>query len=751
MTRPLRLLPVLALVASLPPAAQSFDASGPRRPLTLPPGVGLADPPAPLPLAEARPAARPAPVLRPFPAIRQAAAVKGMAGTIEWPVALTQAQAGQDVSITLAPASSIAVRPDTSVAEVAVNGSSVGRMRLGLPDTPKTFRLPARLLRAGANTVSVTVRQQHRVDCSASATAELLTAFDPAGSGLAVAPWRPASVADLAAAAPRTDGALVVSVVADRTLAPDLVPRVARAVQGLALLTGTLHPVVEITPDAAAASGIVLALGPQGTLARVLPEDALRRGSLAVVPAADGTAPVLVVTGETPEAIDRALAALDDLAQQAARRDGTGAGVITSIPLAPNEASRGLFGPLAGLGAEIVLPPDAFPADYGQATVKVRGTLAQDVLPSARLIVSVNGRVAATTTLARGRWGQADQATVTLPYGLLRPGRNRIDLAADLPTRADSTCDPLDRAESARYTLAPESSIELTEPATALRLPELAGVSAGGWPVPAADTLTLHVPRPDRGSLAAALTLAARLSVASGRIVASVFAIERPAHALGPVITVGPAGAIGPETLAAVGLDRARLAAGWTTVRRHGGGDPCQVDDAADPQPAPVSAAAAARPVAAEGDHDVGRWIAGLARRGADRMGLARGLSDGGTGLATAADLVLAQAPDGAIVVTARDSATLEQAAACLSRPRTWDRLAGQASGLDLASGSVTTVRPASVSLSPTDWSPGNLRRLLAGWLSMNAYAYVAISLFAAAALGAGTAGIVKRSGRSQP
>jgi hypothetical protein len=147
----------------------------------------------------------------------------------------------------------------------------------------------------------------------------------------------------------------------------------------------------------------------------------------------------------------------------------------------------------------------------------------------------------------------------------------------------------------------------------------------------------------------------------------------------------------------------------------------------------------------------VERWIGGLARRGADRLGLGRGLSDGGGSLAATADLILAQAADGAIVITARDSATLEQATACLARPRTWDRLAGQASGLDLASGSVTTARAASVSLSPTDWRPGNLRRLLAGWLSLNAYAYVAISLFAAAALGVGTAGMVRRSGRSQP
>ena len=747
MTGASRLLPVLAFVASLPAAAQSFDASGPRRPLMLPPGVGLVEPSPSMPRVEARPAARPEPVLRPFPALREAAAVRGMGGTIDWPVVLTPAQAGQDASITLAPVSSIAVRPDTSAAEVAVNGTVVGRLRLGLPDTPAMFRVPARLLRAGANTVSVVARQQHRVDCSAQATAELVTSFDPAGSGLTVAPLRPASVADLAAATPRRDGAMLVSVVADRALAPDLVPRVARAVQGLALLTGTLHPVVEITADATAASGIVLALGPQGTLARVLPEEALRGGPLAVVPATEGAAPVLVVTGETPEAIDGALAALDDVARQARRDDVQG--MVTSIPLAPNEATRGLAGPLARLAAEIVLPPDAFPADYGQATVKVRGTLSPDVLPSARLIVSVNGRAAATTTLARGRWGQVDQATVSLPYGLLRPGRNRIDLAADLPTRADAACDPLDRPEGVRLILAPESSIELSEPATAVRLPELAGVSAGGWPVAAARTLTLHVPRPDRGSLAAALTLAARLAVASGRIVASVFAVEKPAAAQGPVITVGPVGAIGPDVLAAVGLDRTRLAAAWAMPRRHAGADPCEVDAPGDQQPVAVTDKASAGLAPRAGGHDVGQWILALAGRGADRLGLGRGPSDGGSGLAAAADLVFAQAADGALVMTARDSATLEMAAACLARPRTWDRIAGQASGLDLASGTVISVRAASVSLSPTDWSPGNLRRLLAGWLSLNAYAYVAISLFAAAALGAGTAGLVRRTGRS--
>jgi hypothetical protein len=156
------------------------------------------------------------------------------------------------------------------------------------------------------------------------------------------------------------------------------------------------------------------------------------------------------------------------------------------------------------------------------------------------------------------------------------------------------------------------------------------------------------------------------------------------------------------------------------------------------------------RPRVAAGQDPVG-WVLGLARRGTDRFRLGRGLDDGGAGLSAVADLVMAQAGSGNILVTARDSATLAHAVDCLARPRTWDRLAGQASGLDLASGSVTVVRAASVSLWPTDWSPGNLRRLLAGWLSLNALAYVAVSLFAAAALGAGTAGLVRRAGRSQP
>ena len=743
-----RILPLAVVLATAPAASQSFDAAGPRRPLLLPPGLGATASPAPSAETDSRPAEA-ATILRPLPALAGPAAVKGPAGTLTWPVMLTAAQAAQEVSLTLAPLSSIAVRPDTSTAEIGVNGTAIGRMRLGLPDTPTTIRIPPRLLQAGWNSLTATVRQQHRVDCSPQATAELTTAFDATASGLVVAPSRATTLADLAAASPRADGALVVSVVADRTLAPDLVPRVARAVQSLALLTGTLHPVVEITADAAAPSGIVVALGPQGTLGRVLPEEALRQGPLAVVPAAEGAAPVLVVTGETPEAIDRALVPLTDLARRAAGADAASR-LTNAIPLAPNEATRRLEGPRASLSAEIVLPADAFPADYGQATVKVRGTLSPEVLPSARLLVSVNGREAAATTLARGRWGQADQATVALPYGLLRPGRNRIDLAADLPTAADLACDPLRQTEATRFTLAPESAIELSEPARALRLPELAGLSAGGWPTGESGVFTLHVPRPDRGSLAAALTLTARLAVASGRVLAPVFAVDAPLASSGPVLTVGPVGAIGADRLASTGLQRAQLQAGWASPRRAPGDDPCEMPGSGMEAATVVAAGAPGAP-----RNDAGRpregWMASLAQRGVDRLGFGRGIKDGGSGLATAADLVIAQADDGALVATARDSATLEQGVACVSRPRTWSRLGGQSSALELASGGVTAVRAAGVTLRPTTWTPGNLRRVLAGWLALNAYAYVSMSLFAAAALGACTAGVVRRSGRSQP
>jgi hypothetical protein len=733
--------------ASWPALAQSFDASGPRRPLVLPLGVGAEVPGPALAPPEAPSVARDEPSLRPFPALPQAALVKGTVGTLSWPVALTVEQAARDVAVTLAPVSSIAVRPDTSFAVIAVNGTAIGRMWLGLPDAPATMRVPPGLLKPGMNVVAVTVRQDHRVDCSPMATFELTTAFDGANSGLVVAPLHPVAPADLAAAVPRADGALVISVAADRALAADVVPSVARAVQAIALLSGTLQPVVEIVPDASAASGVVLALGPAATLGRLLPGIELRGGAVSLMHPVTGTAPVLAIRGETAEALDQALAPLEEVAKRttAERIHDVTAG---SVPLAPNEATARLLGPRAGLAAEIVLPADAFPADYGQATVKVRGTLAPDVLSTARLVVSVNGRDAATTTIARGGWGQPDQATVTLPYGLLRPGRNRVELAAELPTRADAACEPLRRTDETRLTLFPESVIELSAPARALRLPELAAFAAGGLPLAGGEPVSLRVPRPDRGSLEAALTLVARLAVSAGTIVPVSFAAD-PARAAGArVITVGPLGALDGASLAAAGLDRSRLATAWSAPRRRpAGDDACGIADEI-----PVASTTATPPApAARHERDATAWLATLARRGADRLGLSGGIANGGAGLAAAADLVLAQARDGSLVLIARDSATLAAATACLVRPRTWDRLAGQAAGLDLASGGVTVARPAGLSLAPTDWSPGNLRRVLAGWLSLNAYAYLAVSLFAAVALGAGTAGVVRRAGRSQP
>lgn len=718
--------------------------------------------------------------LWPFPAIGAALEFPGEGGRLAWPVYLTAEQLRAPLRLRAGFGTAISVRPDTSTLTAEVNGVAVGRVAIDAAtgEAAPEFEIPAHLLRTGFNLVALVAAQSHRVDCSAAATFELWTRLDPAATGLVLpaATPGPASLADLPALRPRADGALRISLLMPGRMAPELAERAIRAVQLVALAAGTLYPVVEVVGAGAAADGVVLALGTDADLASLPGASGSRPGGGPVlVPAPSGRAPLLVLAGSTLADVDTALSALAETARRAGTAEGRRGtpeavrllaalhGRVAEIPPVRVGLAAG-----AGLAAggdvtfpgrrgtavvDLVLPSDVLPADYARAVLVLHGRIAPEVGPGARLHVDLNGRHSIAAPLPRGRGRDGALGEVSLPLGLFRPGINRLSLSAELPTAADATCDPTVRpTRDARMTLDAGSGIELPALARVLRVPELAQVATGALPLARPGTSpVLHLPRPDRGSMEAALTFAARAAVAAGAEIPFRFSLVPPRP--GEVaVTVAPADAVPAAALRDVGLDPVALNAAWSAGPSRGAPD-AACRSPAEPSGVEEGAPLAARDVPpAAGPTILRRLAEAAAPPVAIRDGRLRRVA-----FVPDTAMVVAQSerdPAGGsrILVMGRTGAAMAAAMQCLSAPERWSQLRGRiatigSSGDVAAGGDAALVTFAG----PQDWSPGHLRRLIAGWFALNPLAYLGAVVVAAGWLGAATLGVVLRSGRPQP
>ena len=126
-----------------------------------------------------------------------------------------------------------------------------------------------------------------------------------------------------------------------------------------------------------------------------------------------------------------------------------------------------------------------------------------------------------------------------------------------------------------------------------------------------------------------------------------------------------------------------------------------------------------------------------------------------GDGLTANSSLLLAQSVSAGshghvtTIVTAPDSATLQASVACLLDPQVWSKVHGRLAVLDASSGAVTATDATSfqyVASGPA--SLANSRLVLAGWFSLNPFAFVVLALLTAFCLSGTTLWFVRGVGR---
>lgn len=756
----------VALLLPLQVEAQSFVGVGPVRSFVLPDSSvpSTSAEPAGERLAAPKRESGNAPALRPLPVTSAGLRFAGEWSEKLWPISLTIAQATAPATLRLSFLSAISVMPEGSRVTVFLNDVSLGSAPLARADAvaSRDFAVPAGVLKAGANALRLRVEQRHRVDCSPAATYELWTVLDPARSGLVLGSPEPGygPPADIAAIPPRASGAFAIRLAAGERLSPAMVQRAIKAVQITALASGTLQPVVTIGADGADEPSLVLALG-NGASA---PAGDARYG-FAKSP---GT-PVFSVPGRSEAELDAALESWDRERQRTAAV-GAKAGrqaltlqagyVVSGFAERVDLRETGFSGvSFAGRrfehGVDVVMPADFLPADYDRISLNLAGSHAGGLTRDAHVLVTVNGRQAATQRLNGDKAGDLGGSRIFLPLSLMRPGHNRIAIVAEVPRPEDASCTA---PAAPRLTLLDTTEINLPRVARIGRAPELAALSAGAFPFIQNNVMpVLYVPQPDRQTMGAALTLVARLAVAAGRPLDFSFTVEPPKADAGPVLAVSPASRLDPVMLGELGLDPRVVEAAWRPLDgRKSATAPVALDGERlagtcrlPSGPAPAKAGTADPAVAAG-------LSASLPFAGLWTSPIEPGTVPADQAVASGALALLGQgyrSADAAhtwTVVSAPDAPTLAAAAECIVHPAQWSRLAGRVAALKGEEVVIVAAGADQRFVETQTFSLPNKRLVLAGWLSLKPLAYVGVALALVLVLAFATLGLVLNTGRRQ-
>jgi cellulose synthase operon protein B len=814
-----RLLTLAALLAAAtqPAAAQSFIGRGAPQILTVPEGQATVRGPGPAGAETAPGAAIPAPLpaatapQRPFPALSSGLRLSGEESSLQWPVYLTETQARERLRLRIGYLAAISVVPDASFLTATVNGVAIGRSEIKAPGAIRIieFDIPADLLKPGYNAVAIAGVQRHRVDCSLDATYELWTQIDPAWTGFVAPPGTAgaASLRDLPAIALDGRGVVPIRIVMRSRPGFATFERLIGLAQRVALAGGFSQASVEFAAEPGGPAGLDIVVdGPDGHAAGP------GRQPVTFEPAQGERAARITLAGDTPAEVEAAqrIVSVTTASDAVGSPQGLGALVqARGVPVRSGETldltafglqNREFAGRLFRTGFDVTLPTDFVPADYDKITLDLAGGYAGGLEVGAQIVVDLNGRNVASVPLARADGDLFRDEAIALPLSRWRPGRNRVEIKALLPTASDRVCE--EGAARRRFLLLNRSTMTVPRLAQALRLPDLAATLGGGFAKVAPDQRPrLVVPAPDRESMSAAATLAVQMAVSAGKPIDFELANDRALEGRTPTVVVAPARALDPGILRTVGLNPDRIRQIWEgraatallgePTRRLAVMDGASLDrlrndrppacalPAAGPRPAGTVSARQRLTGSDSDERDfVADWNGGAPTQSrfsdqatAFTAKLAAAAREGWDSSVTwvqdqvrereievgaQASLIVGQGlpgrdPSGLVTVfTAPNAASLQASALCLTTPSIWSRIEGRVATLDADTGALSVHDAKQVRLVESGpASLANLRLVVAGWFSTNPSLFVLILFAAALSLGVSTSAMLRDVGRA--
>lgn len=661
--------------------------------------------------------------------------------------------------LVLAYRNAVSVMPENSLVSVMVNGSPVGEFPVRSPSgfDARSIAVPPAVLRAGVNDVRLRAVQRHRVDCSMEATYELWTEFDEQASG-----FRPRSAvgsggfASLRTVGRNDRGLTDLRLVLPKASGEAALNRAAPMIETLALALNRDDVSVTVAETPGTGPGIDVMVAsdddqsslqairgdtPYG-LSVISGDDPARRK--VVLRSASGSE----IPGMLLNAIEGPLKPVLDSGIRARRTGEIRAEASTAYTLAdagyvPTPFSGRLF----RTRFDMIMPADFYPAEYATLDLALHAASSPGLKPTSQLLVRVNDQIVKSLPM-RDTDGQVFSGRkLELPLRAFRPGRNQIELLAELERPADDRCVFAERDESVpRFILLDTTEIRVPALARVARLPELAAMAGSAYPYAGSDAVNVHVLKSDAVSVSTALTMIARMSISARAPLLSRISFGPPAAgADGNAVVIASRRAV--EELSRLGPAGLPPVAGEIDFARG--------FDGADPiVTASINLPGAAIPVAMT--TDPAALLDAFRQTTRDRgdggtltSSLTSTLNDfvrsfgqwlnyqNGRDSAALTDprrkAVLIQRPnvsgDGVVTwLTAETSLDMRDASEMLADPAVWNRMEGESVVFDLDARSIRSVRAQSYFAHElSDYGPGNLRRIAAAWFSDHFRIYVVL------------------------
>jgi len=687
-----------------------------------------------------------------------------------WSMFLTAEQAASKSTIHIGYQNAVVVAPETSRLRISINGTTVLETPISSSDKTSTLSadIPAALLHAGGNEVTIETNHRHRTDCTVESTYELWTQIRPAETFILfespqAAQWK--RVEDVRAVGVDETGStrfnLIVPSV-DQAGSNPLIIRLAQALALTAHMPNQTFTISESVAEAQASGVMNVVIGPADTLPAgiVKPAGADTGPVIALMDVPNSGPSTMVLSGPNWQTVD---AAVSELARTVDRPVAVQrANLATSswrLPDTPLVTGAKTIR-LADLGVStqefsgrrlrttfaIGIPSDFYADSYGQATLLLDAAYTSEVRPGSHIDVYVNDNIAATLPITASNGEILRHLPIKVTMRHFRPGENTISIEAVLMSERDATCAPGSSAsDDRRFVLFDSSELAIPDYARIGRTPNLSSISGTGFPYNRADApVALIIDRAQPQSLTAATTLLARMAVAAGRIIPIDLSGSVAAAADRNAIFVGPISQVPAPVLAQVGVANDSRAGWGETVASVQVNTEATFDEWRDR----LKGSGWRGQVSSLQD-----WLNRTFNLSANTLDIFQGPPDlfapsGGSSLMFAEQA----SPTGLgtwTVVTAPTADNLEEGVRSVVTQIPWRQLGGRISTYDPVDQKIAAIATNRFNFMETQpFSLTNYRLIVANWLSANALSYSLILTLLSIVLGLATATLLRALGR---
>ncbi|MCF3642953.1 cellulose biosynthesis cyclic di-GMP-binding regulatory protein BcsB [Rhizobium sp. TRM95111] len=692
-------------------------------------------------------------------------------------VHLSDVQARVGGRLQLAYENAVSVLPDTAMLDVEVNGREAGSVPIRSPGGSLDAGIPvaADMLIPGRNVIRLRARQHHRVDCALDATYELWTRLDPARSGLVTS--RPTTFTDfdsLLSVAHAGSGRTELRLVLPGPLSAEAFNEAAPVLQALTVFLDRDDLSVSLGDRPGDGPGIDLIVAMDRDGGRLLADIGMAdapRGLSVRDGVRPGRATVVLRAANLAEVNAAVLSAV-----RGAMRDGLAEGALApkhgmivaeagkryTLKDAGYE-TRVFAGRLSRTSFDLDMPADFYPAEYATVDLLLHAATSPGLKQTAQVLVRVNDRVVKSYPLRNREGEQLEGRKIELPLRAFRPGVNRVELLAELPTAADDTCLPEERRDDRpRFILLDRTVLVVPNLARIARLPELAAFAGRSYPFADGRPFDVAIDRADARTAEAALQMLARLAFTARAPLNARFTIGMPKggsdrHALlvSTENRFAELGAAKKQGFPPADAAEAAFASGIVDPLTTAAVSDAAVSGDNDAE-ALLSAFRTSTAVDDE-ERSISSRLNLVGAAAVDRFARWLSYSDGSDAAPArrkdepVVSLTQRLSPDGATtwtVLSAESPADLQRAVGKLTEPGVWRGLHGGTATVETASLAVGYEAAARHTIAAvTDRSPGNLRRLAAAWLSDNFQIYVLLVLGLLGGFAVWLGRVVPRSG----